>query len=87
MSINRTLRTAIAVLALAGATLAVTGCATVQPWQRACPLEGADDVRSGSRARGPRRSLDDITRGLGRRLRPAGRRLRLQMTVSRTRRA
>jgi hypothetical protein len=34
MPINRTTRTAIAVLVLAGAALAVTGCATVQPWQR-----------------------------------------------------
>jgi hypothetical protein len=34
MSTTRTIRAAIAVLALAGATLAVTGCAAVQPWQR-----------------------------------------------------
>lgn len=34
MSINRTTRTAMAVLVLLGAALAGTGCATVQPWQR-----------------------------------------------------
>jgi hypothetical protein len=34
MSTNRTTRTAFAILALAAATLVVTGCAAVQPWQR-----------------------------------------------------